>query len=108
MGFTFFTPGPAALYPTFEQHLKTFVENQLGSISHRSQQYRDLHKFTVDQLRTLLNVPDTHAILSAAGRHFAASVRGIRYREGSYDRHLVREALDGAGGAVPACRKCGR
>lgn len=63
MGFTFFTPGPAALYPTFEQHLKTFVENQLGSISHRSQQYRDLHKFTVDQLRTLLNVPDTHAIL---------------------------------------------
>ncbi len=58
MGFTFFTPGPAALYPTFEQHLKTFVENQLGSISHRSQQYRDLHKFTVDQLRTLLNVPD--------------------------------------------------
>ncbi|MCE7043474.1 aminotransferase class V-fold PLP-dependent enzyme [Dyadobacter sp. CY312] len=60
---TFFTPGPAALYPTFEKHLQTFVSNQLGSISHRSQQYRDLHKFTVDQLRTLLNVPDTHAIL---------------------------------------------
>jgi phosphoserine aminotransferase len=59
----FFTPGPAALYPTFEKHLQTFVSNQLGSISHRSQQYRDLHKFTVDQLRTLLNVPDTHAIL---------------------------------------------
>jgi L-alanine-DL-glutamate epimerase-like enolase superfamily enzyme len=33
------------------------------------------------------------AILSAAGRHFAASVAGIRYLEGSYDRHLVREAL---------------
>lgn len=63
MALTFFTPGPAALYLTFEQHLKTFVENQLGSVSHRSQQYRDLHKFTVDQLRTLLNVPDTHAIL---------------------------------------------
>jgi phosphoserine aminotransferase len=63
MALTFFTPGPAHLYPTFEQHLKTFVENQLGSISHRSQQYRDLHKFTVDQLRTLLNVPETHAIL---------------------------------------------
>lgn len=63
MSLTFFTPGPAALYPTFEQHLKTFVEKQLGSISHRSQQYRDLHKFTVDQLRTLLNVPDTHAVL---------------------------------------------
>lgn len=33
------------------------------------------------------------ALLSAAGRHFAASVAHLRYLEGSYDRHLVREAL---------------
>jgi muconate cycloisomerase len=33
------------------------------------------------------------AILSAEGRHFAASVGGLRYLEGSYDRHLVREPL---------------
>src|SRR5205823_2850427 len=33
------------------------------------------------------------AILSAAGRHFATSVKGIRYLEGSYDRHLVLERL---------------
>jgi muconate cycloisomerase len=33
------------------------------------------------------------AILSAAGRHFASSVSDLRYLEGSYDRHLVREAL---------------
>ena len=33
------------------------------------------------------------AILSAAGRHFASGVRELRYLEGSYDRHLVREAL---------------
>ncbi|HTU22151.1 MAG TPA: dipeptide epimerase [Gemmataceae bacterium] len=33
------------------------------------------------------------AVLSAAGRHFAASVAGLRYLEGSYDRHLVHEAL---------------
>jgi muconate cycloisomerase len=48
------------------------------------------------------------AILSAAGRHFAASVGGLRYLEGSYDRHLVREALGtrditfGWGGKAPA------
>ncbi len=30
------------------------------------------------------------AILSAAGRHFASSVRDIRYLEGSYDRRLLR------------------
>jgi len=33
------------------------------------------------------------AILSAAGRHFATSVKDIRFLEGSYDRHLVWEAL---------------
>ncbi len=32
-------------------------------------------------------------ILSAAGRHFACTVNGIRYLEGSYDRFLVRETL---------------
>ncbi|HZZ82848.1 MAG TPA: dipeptide epimerase [Gemmataceae bacterium] len=48
------------------------------------------------------------AILSAAGRHFASSVRDIRYCEGSYDSHLVREALAttnitfGWGGKAPA------
>jgi muconate cycloisomerase len=48
------------------------------------------------------------AVLSAAGRHFAASVAGLRYLEGSYDRHLVREALAttdltfGWGGWAPA------
>ena len=33
------------------------------------------------------------ALLSAAGRHFATTVADLRYTEGSYDRHLVREAL---------------
>jgi len=48
------------------------------------------------------------AILSAAGRNFACSVGGLRYLEGSYDKHLVREALGttdltfGWGGWAPA------
>ncbi|GAB2781087.1 phosphoserine transaminase [Rhabdobacter roseus] len=62
MQYTFFTPGPAALYPTFAQHVHSFLEQQLGSVSHRSQTYRDLHRFTVEQLRTLLNIPDTHQV----------------------------------------------
>jgi muconate cycloisomerase len=54
------------------------------------------------------------AILSAAGRHFATSVRDIRYLEGSYDRHLVWERLSqeditfkGRGGWAPAFVGCG-
>jgi L-alanine-DL-glutamate epimerase-like enolase superfamily enzyme len=50
------------------------------------------------------------AILSAAGRHFASSVGGLRYVEGSYDGWLVREALAttnltfGLGGWAPALK----
>lgn len=33
--------------------------------------------------------PGESPILSAAGRHWACSVAGIRYLEGSYDRHLL-------------------
>lgn len=53
------------------------------------------------------------AILSAAGRQFATSVKDIRYLEGSYDRHLVREALGdeditfGKGGWAPMLTGCG-
>lgn len=53
------------------------------------------------------------ALLSAAGRAFATSVAGIRYLEGSFDRHLVREALAmqditfGWGGWAPALTRPG-
>jgi muconate cycloisomerase len=52
-------------------------------------------------------------ILSAAGRHFAASVDEIRSLEGSYDRFLVRERLTredltfGYGGHAPALSEPG-
>jgi muconate cycloisomerase len=48
------------------------------------------------------------ALLSAAGRHFACSVRDICYLEGSYDNRLLRENLGarditfGWGGWAPA------
>ena len=59
---TYFTPGPAELYPTFYQHLQTALDEQIGSISHRSQRFRDIYKFTDEQLRILLNIPATHGI----------------------------------------------
>lgn len=58
----YFTPGPAELFPTFYQHLQTAMDEQLGSISHRSQRFRDIYKFTDEQLRILLNIPQSHGI----------------------------------------------
>ncbi|AQG80440.1 aminotransferase class V-fold PLP-dependent enzyme [Spirosoma montaniterrae] len=59
---TYFTPGPAELYPTVAKHLQTAMDEQIGSISHRSQRFRDIYKFADEQLRTLLNIPATHGI----------------------------------------------
>jgi L-Ala-D/L-Glu epimerase len=57
--------------------------------------------------------PGESGILSAAGRHWACSVPGARYLEGSYDRHLFRELLTnedmtfGYGGWAPAIARPG-
>jgi L-alanine-DL-glutamate epimerase-like enolase superfamily enzyme len=37
--------------------------------------------------------PGETGLLSAAGRHVASNVRGFRYVEGSYDRHILAENL---------------
>lgn len=60
---TYFTPGPAELYPTVERHVKTALDEQVGSISHRSALFRKLYQHTDEQLRTLLSIPKTHAVL---------------------------------------------
>ena len=62
MQYTYFTPGPAELYPTFYEHLQRALDEQLGSISHRSKQFREIYQFTDEQLRALLNIPATHGI----------------------------------------------
>jgi len=59
----FFTPGPAALFPTVEEHYREAFRLHLGSISHRSAAFRKIYQHTVEQLRVLLNLPSSHAIL---------------------------------------------
>ncbi|MFD2574434.1 aminotransferase class V-fold PLP-dependent enzyme [Spirosoma soli] len=59
---TYFTPGPAELYPTFYQHLQTALDDQIGSISHRSEKFRSIYRHTDEQLRILLNIPASHGI----------------------------------------------
>jgi muconate cycloisomerase len=57
--------------------------------------------------------PGETGVLSAAGRHWACSVDGVRYHEGSYDRHLFRRLVTneditfGYGGRAPAIKQPG-
>lgn len=60
---TFFTPGPAQLYPTVESHYQQAFQQNIGSISHRSAQFRKIYQHTDEQLKELLNIPQENAIL---------------------------------------------
>jgi len=59
----YFTPGPSELYPTVPQHLQDAMANKIGSISHRSQQFKDIYAHAEKGLRQLLQLPDNFEIL---------------------------------------------
>lgn len=59
----YFTAGPAELYPKFETFLKEFTDKQLGSISHRSSEFKKIYHFADEQLRELMDIPSESAIM---------------------------------------------
>ena len=60
---TFFTPGPAALFPTVEAHYAAAFRQNIGSISHRSGAFRKIYQHTDEQLRQLFALPKETAVL---------------------------------------------
>jgi phosphoserine aminotransferase len=63
-----FTPGPSQLYPTVPHHIRTALQEEIGSLSHRGKIFEELFLRTVDSLKTLLSIPsDYHVVfLSSA------------------------------------------
>lgn len=62
---TFFTVGPSAIYPDIPKWTADFFIEGFGSISHRSSTFENLYRDLDGQLRQLMAIPDTHAILIA-------------------------------------------
>ncbi|MCS6823128.1 MAG: aminotransferase class V-fold PLP-dependent enzyme [Cytophagaceae bacterium] len=58
----YFTVGPSELYPTLPAHIQEALDKKIGTISHRGKAFQDIFKNCVYQLRTLMNIPDTHHI----------------------------------------------
>lgn len=59
----YFTPGPSQLYHTYDYHLKKALNEELGSISHRSGTFQKIYEETEASLRELLEIPDDFKIL---------------------------------------------
>jgi len=59
---TFFTPGPTELYPEVKNYFAQAIEKSVCSINHRSKEFMHIYKSSVEELKSLLNVPDNHHI----------------------------------------------
>jgi len=53
----FFTPGPAHIYPTVDQHIRQALDLQLLATSHRSQTYMSIHQKAVEGIKALMAIP---------------------------------------------------
>ncbi len=58
----YFTVGPSQLYPTVEKHILEGLKEDIPSLSHRSEKFRDIYRTTAENLRKLLDIPKTYHI----------------------------------------------
>lgn len=58
----YFTPGPAQLFYTFEEHLKKALFHDIPSLSHRSSTFIGIMEETSEALKELLELPDGYNI----------------------------------------------
>jgi len=58
----YFTPGPAALYFTVEDHIKTALRQQIPSISHRSKAFQSIYQECEENLKALLTIPEDYHV----------------------------------------------
>ncbi|QCK15863.1 aminotransferase class V-fold PLP-dependent enzyme [Mangrovivirga cuniculi] len=88
----YFTPGPSALYPTVNLHLKDALSKGYLSASHRSAAFKDIYKETENNLRTLLSLPDNFSILFTSSANEAWE-RLIQNTVENKSLHLVNGAF---------------
>ncbi len=98
----YFTPGPSELYPTVPAHMATALANKIGSISHRSQQFKDIYAHAVHGLRELLQLPANWDILfvSSANEVWERAIQNNVEHEsfhlvnGSFSKRFYEIALE--------------
>jgi phosphoserine aminotransferase len=98
----FFTVGPSQIYPTIPKHIKTALEENLLSLSHRSERFIEINKTTQTNLRKLMQIPDTHHIfytscaLEAMERVIQNTVKKhvLHFVNGSFSREFYQASVD--------------
>lgn len=64
----YFTCGPTELFPVVREYMLEAIDKKLPSISHRSKDFEIIFRYTVDELKKLMGIPDDFMIFfSSAG-----------------------------------------
>ncbi len=58
----YFTVGPSQVYPTLFKYLYKIIKEDIPSLNHRGPDFKELFKQTTNNLRMLLNIPDSYQI----------------------------------------------
>lgn len=58
----FFTVGPSQIYPTVTKHLNIAIKQDVLSLNHRGQEFKDLYKEVTKNLKKLLNIPNNYQV----------------------------------------------
>jgi len=59
----YFTCGPTELYSVVREYMLEAVDKKLLSLSHRSKDFEIIYKYTVDELKKLMSIPDDFMVL---------------------------------------------
>lgn len=84
----YFTPGPSQLYPTVKSHLLSGFEENIGSISHRSEQFIKIYQDLSHGLKQLLGIPQNYHIF-IVGSGTEAMERVLQNCVEKYSLHFV-------------------
>jgi phosphoserine aminotransferase len=98
----FFTVGPSQLYPTVPNHIRTALQENIYSLSHRSNTFKEIYATAAANLRKLLSIPETHHIfftscaLEGMDRTIANTVekKSFHFVNGSFSREFYQIAID--------------
>jgi len=88
----YFTPGPSELYPTIKYHLQAAIENNIASLSHRSEKFRTIYRETAESLRRLLDIPRDFNIFFVSSATEAMEIAARNCVE-KYSAHFVDGAF---------------
>lgn len=88
----FFTVGPNQLYPTVIEHIQTAIEQNICSVSHRGQVFKNLFAETKHNLQKLLNIPDDYHVFFVGSATEAMEI-AIRDCVGQTSYHFVNGAF---------------